>query len=113
MQKIKLACQGDSVKATFNNNNRYLTKDGTKLTVYNWTGEVNKYNSIALFCNHTTSSFSQYAKVAYRYFKIRDEAGLLFYGIPAKRNSDQVLGMYDLVTKTFFVNKGTGSFVTE
>lgn len=91
----------------------YLTKDGTKLTTYSWTGELNRYNSIALFCNHTTNSFSQYAKVAYRYFKIRDEAGLLFYGIPAKRNSDQVLGMYDLITKTFFVNKGTGSFVTE
>lgn len=91
----------------------FLTKDGTKLTVYNWTGDINKYNTIFLYCNHVTSGPSQYAKVAYRYFKIRDEVGLLFYGIPARRNSDQVLGMYDLITKTFFVNKGTGSFVTE
>jgi len=91
----------------------FLTKDGTKLTVYNWTGDINKYNTIFLYCNHVTSGPSQYAKVAYRYFKIKDEVGLLFYGIPARRNSDQVLGMYDLVTKTFFVNKGTGSFVIE
>ncbi len=89
----------------------YLTKDGTKLTTYSWKGELNRYNSIALFCNHTTNSFSQKASVAYRYFKIRDEAGLLFYGIPAKRNSDSVLGMYDLITKQFFINAGTGTFV--
>lgn len=91
----------------------FLTKDGTKLTVYNWTGDINKYNTIFLYCNHVTSGPSQYAKVAYRYFKIRDEAGLLFYGIPARRNSDQVLGMYDLVTKQFFTNGGTGTFVAD
>lgn len=91
----------------------YLVKDGTKLSTYNWTGELNRYNSIALFCNHTTSSFSQKASVAYKYFKIKDEAGLLFYGIPARRNSDQVLGMYDLVTEQFFTNSGTGTFVAD
>ena len=31
--------------------------------------------------------------------------------IPAKRNSDSVLGMYDLVSNTFFDNAGTGSFL--
>ena len=91
----------------------YLVKDGTKLNTYDWTGDINKYNTIFLYCNHITSGPSQYAKVAYRYFKIRDEVGLLFYGIPARRNSDQILGMYDLVTKTFFVNEGTDSFVAD
>lgn len=38
-------------------------------------------------------------------------AGAFLYNlIPAKRNSDGVLGMYDLVSKTFFTNVGTGSF---
>ena len=31
--------------------------------------------------------------------------------IPAKRNSDGSIGMYDLVTSTFFGNAGTGTFV--
>ena len=31
--------------------------------------------------------------------------------IPARRNSDSVLGMYDTVTNTFFTNDGTGAFV--
>lgn len=89
----------------------YLVKDGTKLTTYSWTGNVNIYNSIALFCNHTTNSFSQKASVAYKYFRIKDEGGLLFWGIPVKRKTDNVLGMYDLVKKKFFTNSGTGNFV--
>lgn len=31
--------------------------------------------------------------------------------IPAKRNSDNVLGMYDTVSGTFFTNQGTGEFI--
>lgn len=31
--------------------------------------------------------------------------------VPAMRNSDNVLGMYDTVTKQFFTNVGTGEFI--
>lgn len=31
--------------------------------------------------------------------------------IPARRDSDSVLGMYDLVTDTFYTNAGSGSFI--
>ena len=31
--------------------------------------------------------------------------------IPAKRNSDSVLGMYDAVTRSFYTNAGTGTFI--
>lgn len=31
--------------------------------------------------------------------------------IPAKRNSDSVVGMYDTVSGTFFTNAGTGTFI--
>ena len=37
------------------------------------------------------------------------DGALAFYGIPAK-NSNNVVGMYDTVTKTFFTNAGTGTF---
>lgn len=30
---------------------------------------------------------------------------------PARRNSDSVLGMYDLVTNTFYTNAGSGTFI--
>ena len=91
----------------------YLTKDGVKSTAYTWTGSINRYNTIALFCNHTTNSFNQKASVAYKYFRIKDNGKIVFWGIPAKRKSDDVLGMYDLISKVFKINEGTGTFVTE
>ena len=36
---------------------------------------------------------------------------LMYNAIPARRNSDNVLGMYDTVTGTFFTNAGTGEFI--
>jgi hypothetical protein len=36
---------------------------------------------------------------------------LIFSGIPARRNSDDEIGMYDLVSNTFFTNSGSGSFI--
>ena len=44
-------------------------------------------------------------------FVIKDNANTLFNGIPAKRNSDNAIGMYDTVTQTFFTNSGTGTFI--
>lgn len=46
-------------------------------------------------------------------YKLKLYAGntLLFDGIPCYRKSDNVTGMYDAVTHTFFANNGTGSFV--
>ena len=35
----------------------------------------------------------------------------IFNMIPARRNSDNTLGMYDTVTKQFFTNAGTGEFI--
>ena len=41
------------------------------------------------------------------YFKVPNKIHL----VPAKRNSDNAIGMYDKVSGTFFTNAGTGTFV--
>jgi len=38
---------------------------------------------------------------------------MVFDGVPARRDSDGVLGMYDTISGTFFTNAGTGTFTTE
>jgi len=92
--------------------NAYLVKDGTKLTTISWSGTLNKTNTIALYCNHYVDSFTQSAKVSYKYFKIIDNGEEVFHGIPARRNSDNVLGIYDTVSKSFKTNVlSSGSFV--
>ena len=45
------------------------------------------------------------------YSLIIDTDGTKLNLIPAKRNSDGVLGMYDTVNNTFLVNSGSGTFV--
>lgn len=57
----------------------------------------------------TATSYPSSAKI---YGLIQHQRGnLVFRGIPAKRNSDNVVGMWDTVSKTFFENAGTGSFI--
>lgn len=44
-------------------------------------------------------------------FALYSGATLIRNFIPARRNSDGVLGMYDTVTNSFFTNSGTGEFI--
>ena len=44
--------------------------------------------------------------------KLYDDNKLVRHFIPTKRISDNALGLYDIVTNTFYTNKGTGSFTT-
>ena len=45
------------------------------------------------------------------YSKLYNNNILVFDGVPCYRKSDNVIGMYDLVTNTFFTNAGTGVFL--
>lgn len=43
--------------------------------------------------------------------KIKDGSTWLRYFVPAKRASDDVLGMYDIINDVFYTNNGTGNFI--
>ncbi len=45
------------------------------------------------------------------YLKITEGSSIVRDFVPAQRNSDGVLGMYDLASNTFFTNQGSGTFV--
>lgn len=45
------------------------------------------------------------------YLKLWVDDTLTYDLVPAKRNSDNEVGMYDLATGTFYTNAGTGSFI--
>jgi hypothetical protein len=51
------------------------------------------------------------AKVRIWYTEIIQNNGLVCRLLPAKRNSDNVLGMYDTVSGNFFTNAGSGDFI--
>lgn len=44
------------------------------------------------------------------YFRLYKNRKIAFDGIPCYRKSDDVIGLYDLVSKQFYTNQGTGTF---
>ena len=87
-----------------------LSVNGTR---YPWTS-----GSVGTFTGTTTlkafadgSTTNRFAKVKMYYLRMYNNGSLVRNFIPAKRNSDGVLGMYDTVNGVFYTNAGTGDFV--
>lgn len=70
-------------------------------------GTLSNTNSVQLFYGRGHRGFSIKAKY-FTFFDSNYEKNRHF--IPAKRNSDGAIGMYDIVSNTFFGNSGTGTF---
>ena len=85
-----------------------LYKDGTKTATANWTVPVQKSLSIYIFSNHSEGQYAN--NVSLKYFKITDNNVLKVNLVPAQRNSDSKVGMYDLVSNKFITNS-QGSLV--
>ncbi|MBO4672453.1 MAG: hypothetical protein J5608_02250 [Alphaproteobacteria bacterium] len=94
------------------NHTTSLVKDGVEVGHPTWSGTLTRTNTIGLYSNHyANGSFNEFAALALNYFRILDHGVLVFNGIPARRNSDGVFGMYDTVSGTFKTNAGSGTFV--
>lgn len=63
-------------------------------------------NNLYLFCANRGGIAGNFDYVKMREFSIVGKCNL----IPARRNSDNVLGMYDTVSGNFLTNQGTGAF---
>ena len=90
--------QVDNTSQTFTVN--LITKNDTK-TSYLFARNNYQSNSAELFCSFQMKSAKFY-----------DESlNLVADFVPCYRISDNEIGMYDLVTKTFLTNAGTGTFL--
>jgi len=61
-------------------------------------------------CLFVRNGGSSYISGRIYYFKIYEDNTLVRDFIPCKRNNDNAVGLYDLVSNTFYENSGTGSF---
>ena len=88
--------------------NRVLTlPDNTTTTVTNYTFETP--STLTIFAMHQTS-ISENGKVRLYNFKLYDGNTLIRNFVPCMRNSDNEVGLYDLVNNKFYTNSGTGKF---
>lgn len=87
--------------------NNAMIRSGVTYT----TNPINENNiSMILFGRNTGTEATRIGGLRIYYFTLYDNGILIQNLIPARRNSDSVLGMYDTVTDTFLTNAGTGTF---
>lgn len=87
----------------------FTSSNGTK-TSYAASDFTSSYN-ITVFAKNVAGTIKEYGKTIIYSLKLYSESTLIRNFIPSKRNSDSVIGLYDLVTSTFFENAGTGTFI--
>jgi len=73
-------------------------------------GTLSTSNTMYIF-SRNNSDLTAGLRAKVYYYKIYDDASLVRNFIPARRDSDGKLGMYDLVSGNFFMNNGTGEFI--
>lgn len=89
-----------------------ITVNGTK-TVFSTTPSIiSATYPLWIFASNTGGSAFRPSSASFSSLTLSDASGLLRKYLPAKRNSDSEIGLYDLVTNTFYGNDGTGSFVS-
>lgn len=101
-----------NIEFNYGATSQYLKVDGTNTitgtqTLVNNTSTYNAY----LFARRSNDGTPQaYSKIKLYSFKLYDGDNLKLDLIPCYRNSDNSIGLYDLVNNTFLSNSGTGAF---
>ncbi len=89
-----------------------LVVNGIVYTTTDPSYEGNIEYSIYLFArNNGIDGVGNQATMRLYSYSISNGAQIIQNLIPVKRASDNVIGMYDTVTNTFFTNAGTGTFI--
>ena len=100
-------------------NDAYVCKNGRynviptvgEVVTFSGTGGTAGSLTLAIFARHNAATAYDYPFSGKLYnFKIRKSGQVVHWFVPAMRNSDSVLGLYDLVGNAFHVNSGTGTF---
>lgn len=88
-----------------------ITIDGTTYTYTDTQAFDSNAKELYLLAINNNGSASDIGNGVRLYsFKIYESSSLLHNYIPCYRNSDNAVGLYDLITNTFLTNAGTGSF---
>jgi len=94
----------------FANGDYYL--DGVLKSKNIYAGSEPSHLNIGIFKSMANTNGYTFSSLASRFYYVELDNGTTKRNfIPARRNSDGVLGMYDTVSNTFFTNDGTGEFI--
>ena len=85
--------------------------NGTLVATSNAPTDISWNSSRTMYLFRRNASAPMPSKIRISYAKIWENESVIKNFIPARRNSDGMLGMYDTVTNTFFTNAGTDEFI--
>lgn len=104
------ATVGTQYEIIFNDEDGGIKINGTSIASNKTFVGIN--NSTLTIARRGTASNIRFGRFKYFYFKIynKDTNALVRDYIPCYRNSDNEVGMYDLVNNVFYTNAGTGTF---
>ena len=91
------------------NGQKWLVVDGVATETIAATDITNSNRTVQLFANGKNAMTNAFKGRMY-YFQMWNNGTLVRNFIPARRNSDGAIGMYDTVGGTFYGNAGTGTF---
>ena len=91
-------------------NKVYTKPNGSTVTL---TGDITSAQEMYICCiNNYGTAYGNYASMKIYNFKIYDGDTLKADLVPARRNSDLTIGLYDTVRDKFLTNAGTGTFIS-
>ena len=102
----------DTNKHSFSMSNKQTSIDGVVKNTYNL-GKASDIDTLFLMARRTDNGgfgIQNNGSLRLYGFKIYTDSGQARNFIPCYRNSDNEVGLYDLVNNQFYTNSGTGSF---
>ena len=94
---------------TLDNSTGLYQIDETAITLSTTNYDLTYY--LYIFCQNNAGNTQDYSQSKIYSFKIYKSNTLIRYFMPAMRNSDGVIGLYDKANDVFYPNKGTGEFI--
>lgn len=87
------------------------TYDSTVLTGSGLDFSTRSSQHCYLFACDTSGGAAQFSSIKVKTFKILKDNVVVRDFVPCIRSADNLVGMYDLVSQTFFLNRGSGVFI--
>ena len=99
------------LEGTFNPRSNYSTINDTSYSLANSGFVKSENNNLYLFGTSGYGSDLWLSTARIYYVKITDLNTVVRNFVPCRRNSDNVVGMYDKINDVFYTNSGTGTFI--
>lgn len=120
---IFIGSSGGILSSTFESAlwNKYIVKttsatNGTvtlngEITSFTYASGIQKNLAIYVFANNKDNTAVQKASMKVKSFYIKDNNVLVRNLVPARRESDSAIGMFDILNSVFYPNAGTDTFI--